>query len=144
MLRTLSRFLPRFSTEVQKSTAKPSSSGLTYYKDGQLVNRTSLTLKKQEDIESYVIKTVQNYFRTTYKQGNTLSYSGVNKSSTLAEHGLDSLDAIEISMQIEEDLGYTISAETLPSFTKVKHYITYIEQVEAFKRENSKSPIAWW
>ena len=142
MLRTLSRFLPRFSTEVQKSTAKPSSSGLTYYKDGQLVNRTSLTLKKQEDIESYVIKTVQNYFRTTYKQGNTLSYSGVNKSSTLAEHGLDSLDAIEISMQIEEDLGYTISAETLPSFTKVKHYITYIEQVEAFKRENSKSPIA--
>jgi acyl carrier protein len=142
MLRTLSRFLPRFSTEVQKSTAKPSSSGLTYYKDGQLVNRTSLTLKKQEDIESYVIKTVQNYFRTTYKQGNTLSYSGVNKSSTLAEHGLDSLDAIEISMQIEEDLGYTISAETLPSFTKVKHYITYIEQVEAFKHENSKSPIA--
>lgn len=142
MLRTLSRFLPRFSTEVQKSTAKPSSSGLTYYKDGQLVNRTSLTLKKQEDIESYVIKTVQNYFRTTYKQGNTLSDSGVNKSSTLAEHGLDSLDAIEISMQIEEDLGYTISAETLPSFTKVKHYITYIEQVEAFKRENSKSPIA--
>ena len=66
----------------------------------------------------------------------------MNKSSTLAEHGLDSLDAIEISMQIEEDLGYTISAETLPSFTKVKHYITYIEQVEAFKRENSKSPIA--
>lgn len=142
MLRTLSRFLPRFSTEVQKSTAKPSSSGLTYYKDGQLVNRTSLTLKKQEDIESYVIKTVQNYFRTTYKQGITLSDSGVNKSSTLAEHGLDSLDAIEISMQIEEDLGYTISAETLPSFTKVKHYITYIEQVEAFKRENNKSPIA--
>lgn len=142
MLRTLSRFLPRFSTEVQKSTAKPSSSGLTYYKDGQLVNHTSLTLKKQEDIESYVIKTVQNYFRTTYKQGNTLSDSGVNKSSTLAEHGLDSLDAIEISMQIEEDLGYTISAETLPSFTKVKHYVTYIEQVEAFKRENNKSPIA--
>lgn len=68
--------------------------------------------------------------------------SGVNKSSTLAEHGLDSLDAIEISMQIEEDLGYTISAETLPSFTKVKHYITYIEQVEAFKCENNKSPIA--
>lgn len=142
MLRTLSRFLPRFSTEVQKSAAKPSSSGLTYYKDGQLVNRTSLTLKKQEDIESYVIKTVQNYFRTTYKQGITLSDSGVNKSSTLAEHGLDSLDAIEISMHIEEDLGYTISAETLPSFTKVKHYITYIEQVEAFKRENNKSPIA--
>lgn len=60
-----------FSTEVQKAATKGSSgAGLTYYKDGQLVNRTSITLKKQEDIESYVIKTVQNYFRTTYKQGN--------------------------------------------------------------------------
>ena len=61
--------LPNFSTEVQKSSGKTSTSGLTYYKDGQLVNRTSITLKKQEDIESYVVKTVQNYFRTTYKQG---------------------------------------------------------------------------
>jgi len=67
---------------------------LTYYKDGQLVNRTSITLKKQEDIESYVIKTVQNYFRTTYKQGNILFNKGVTAKSTLAEHGLDSLDSI--------------------------------------------------
>lgn len=59
-----------FSTEVQKATKVNSGAGLTHYKDGQLVNRTSITLKKQEDIESYVIKTVQNYFRTTYKQGN--------------------------------------------------------------------------
>jgi acyl carrier protein len=66
----------------------------------------------------------------------------VTKSSSLAEHGLDSLDAIEIAMQIEEDLGYTISAETLPSFTKVNHYITYIDHVEAFKRENNKAPIS--
>jgi hypothetical protein len=58
-----------FSTEIQKGASKSSSAGLTYYKDGQLVNRTAITLKKQEDIESYVIKTVQNYFRTTYKQG---------------------------------------------------------------------------
>ncbi len=37
-----------FSTEVQKSSGKStSSSGLTYYKDGQLVNRTSIALKKQ-------------------------------------------------------------------------------------------------
>lgn len=71
MLRNIVRAVTCFSTEVQKSTAKVSgtSSGLTSYKDGQLVNRTALTLKKQEDIESYVVKTVQNYFRTTYKQG---------------------------------------------------------------------------
>jgi acyl carrier protein len=53
----------------------------------------------------------------------------VSKTSSLSEHGLDSLDAIEIAMQIEEDLGYTISAETLPSFRNVSHYITYIEHV---------------
>lgn len=70
MLRNIVKSITRFSTEVQKSSSKPSStSGLTYYKDGQLVNRTAITLKKQEDIESYVVKTVQNYFRTTYKQG---------------------------------------------------------------------------
>ncbi len=72
MLRNLIKTSFLFSTEVQKSNSKSSAStsGLTYYKDGQLVNRTAITLKKQEDIESYVIKTVQNYFRTTYKQGN--------------------------------------------------------------------------
>ena len=74
MLRNIVRSfanLSQFSTEVQKSGSKStgSTSGLTYYKDGQLVNRSALVLKKQEDIESYVIKTVQNYFRTTYKQG---------------------------------------------------------------------------
>jgi hypothetical protein len=69
-LRTILRATTAFSTEVQKSAAKATSSaGLTSYKEGQLVNRTSLVLKKQEDIEAYVVKTVQNYFRTTYKQG---------------------------------------------------------------------------
>ena len=46
-------------------------------------------------------------------------------------------------MQVEEDLGYTISAETLPSFNNVKHYIKYIEHIEAFKKENNKAPLAW-
>lgn len=52
------------------------------------------------------------------------------------------MDVIEIAMQVEEDLGYVISAETLPSFHKVKHFINYIEQVEAFKRDNNKAPLA--
>lgn len=73
-----------------------------------------------------------------------MDHQGVSKASALSEHGLDSLDAIEIAMQIEEDLGYTISAETLPSFTKVNHYITYIAHVEAFKKDNNKAPIAWF
>lgn len=74
MLRTLLKSYNsyRFASEVQKASSKSSaSSNLTFYRDGQLVNRTAITLKKQEDIESYVVKTVQNYFRTTYKQGSS-------------------------------------------------------------------------
>ena len=71
MLRNLFKGVTLFSTEVQKSSTKStgSASTITHYREGQLVNRTSIILKKQEDIESYVIKTVQNYFRTTYKNG---------------------------------------------------------------------------
>lgn len=72
----------------------------------------------------------------------TSHHIGVTKESTLADHGLDSLDAIEIAMQLEEDLGYVISAETLSQFQRVKHYINYIEQVEGFKRDNNgKAPL---
>ena len=70
-----------------------------------------------------------------------LTYTGLKSESALADHGLDSLDTIEIAMQIEEDLGYAISAETLPQFHKVKHFVNYIEQVEAFKKENNKTPL---
>lgn len=73
MLRNIIKRVALFSTEVQKSSTKSSgsASNITQYKEGQLVNRTSITLKKQEDIEGYVIKTVQNYFRTTYKNGSS-------------------------------------------------------------------------
>lgn len=66
----------------------------------------------------------------------------MNINSVLADHGLDSLDQIEIAMQIEEDLGYLISAETLPVLRDVKHFVNYINQVEAFKKENNQDPIA--
>lgn len=67
--------------------------------------------------------------------------TGVKRQSKLSDHGLDSLDSIEIAMQIEEDLGYLISAETLPQFHSVNNFVNYIEQVEAFKKENNKNPL---
>lgn len=76
-------------------------------------------LKKKEDIEGYVLKVVRDYFRTTNKAGLTME-------SKLIDHGLDSLDGIELAMQLEEDLGYVISAETLPVLNKVKHFVNYI------------------
>ena len=48
MLTNLIRRVALFSTEVQKSQVKTSaSSTITQYKDGQLVNRTAITLKKE-------------------------------------------------------------------------------------------------
>lgn len=59
----------QFASEVQKAVKNINGAGLTYYKEGELVTRQSLVLKKTEDIEAYVIKTIQAYYRTTYKQG---------------------------------------------------------------------------
>lgn len=72
MFRSLIRSATKlnFATEVQKTAPKAGqAAGLTYYKDGQLTTRSQIVLKKTEDIESYVIKTVQGYYRTTFKQG---------------------------------------------------------------------------
>ena len=118
----------KVKTPIQQKT-------LSKYLDGQLVNRTYLILKKEEDIESYVVNLVRNYFRTTNKMGIVLE-------SKLEDHGLDSLDSIELSMQIEEDLGYVISAETLPVLNKIKHFVNYIRHVEQFKQEFNRDPIS--
>lgn len=75
---------------------------ITYYKNGQLVTRNAIVLKKTEQIEEYVFKLVGEYFKTTNKGGLTLE-------SKLADHGIDSLDTIELAMQLEEDLGYQIA-----------------------------------
>lgn len=75
MLKNISLLLSKykFANEVAKSASKASTaSGLTYYKDGQLTTRQSIVLKKTEDIESYVVKTIQNYYRSTYKQGSDI------------------------------------------------------------------------
>jgi len=82
-----------------------------------------------------VLKLVRGYFRTTNKKGLQLN-------SSLEDHGLDSFDSIELAMQVEEDLGYVISAETIPVLNKVKHFVNYINQVEQFKEENHKAPLA--
>ena len=120
------------STKVEQEKKRKD---IVQYVEGQIVTRNQLILKKDEDIESFVLKTIKNYFRTTNK-------NGLNPESLLVDHGLDSLDSIEFSMQIEEDLGYVISAETLPVLNKVKHYINYIKQVESFKQEYKRAPLS--
>jgi|LauGreDrversion4_2_1035121.scaffolds.fasta_scaffold559139_2 acyl carrier protein len=95
--------------------------------------RGELVLSDHGKIEEYVIGVIRGYFRTTYKDG-------VRLDSLLSDHGLDSLDAIEIGTILEDELGYIIEAETLPQFTKVKHYANYIKQIEAYKKEHILLP----
>jgi acyl carrier protein len=91
--------------------------------------RGELVLADEGRIEKYVLGVIKGYFRTTYKEGLGLE-------SKLSDHGLDSLDSIEIGMILEDELGYIIEAETLPQFTKVKHFVNYIKQIEAYKKEH--------
>ena len=58
----------------------------------------------------------------------------------LSDHGLDSLDAIELVIKIEDELGYVIDAENLEKFKKPIHYVNFIKHMEAYKEEHSKLP----
>lgn len=58
----------------------------------------------------------------------------------MSDHGLDSLDTIELVIQIEDELGYLIDAEALELFTKPKHFVNFITQMEAYKTEHDRLP----
>jgi len=94
---------------------------------------TALVLKDKDEVAKYVISVVKNYFRTTKK-------AKVGLDSVFTEHGLDSLDVIELVIQIEDELGYVIDGENLEKFRKVKHFVNFIMQMEAYKNEFHKLP----
>lgn len=137
---TASKLAKRFIGSLTQASARPhnerpSNSSLTMYdKAGNLVTRNALVLRKEEEIEKYVLNVFKNYFRTCNK-------GELSAESTLKHHGLDKMDAAEIVIRIEDELGYTIPAETMLCFTKVKHYINYIKQTEDFKQEFNKDPV---
>ena len=93
----------------------------------------ALVLKDNDQIEKYVISIVKNYFRTTKK-------AKVALESNLRDHGLDSLDIIELVIQVEDELGYVIDAENLNRFSKPKHFVNFITQLEGYKSEFHRLP----
>ena len=103
------------------------------WKDLQQARSHALVLKSNDEIENYVLSLVKNYFRTTRKASVTLE-------SKFEDHGLDSLDTIELVIQIEDELGYLIDAEKLELFSKPKHFVNYIAQMEAYKTEHHRLP----
>jgi acyl carrier protein len=96
-------------------------------------NKNALVLKTSDEIESYVLSIVRDYFRTTKKASVTLD-------SKFGDHGLDSLDAIEFVIRIEDELGYVIDAENLEKFKKPRHFVNFIKHLEAYKTEFNKLP----
>ena len=95
--------------------------------------KNALVLSSQDEIEKYVLSIVRDYFRTTKKASVTLD-------SAFTNHGLDSLDAIEFVIRIEDELGYMIDAENLEKFKKPRHFVNFIKQLEAYKTEFNRLP----
>ena len=90
-------------------------------------------LKTNDEIEDYVLSITKDYFRTTKKASLTLD-------SLFTEHGLDSLDCIELVIRVEDELGYMIDAENLEKFKKPRHFLNFIKHMEAYKEEFNKLP----
>ena len=95
--------------------------------------KNSLVLKTNDEIEQYVLSITKDYFRTTKK-------ASVSLDSNFRDHGLDSLDTIELIIRVEDELGYLIDAENLEKFKKPRHFVNFIKQMEAYKEEFNKLP----
>ena len=110
------------------------NNNLELWKEQAKNAENGLVLKTDDEIENYVLSIVRDYFRTTRK-------ASVSLDSTFAEHGLDSLDAIELVIQVEDELGYMIDAENLELFKKPRHFVNFIKQMEAYKEEFNRLPM---
>jgi hypothetical protein len=85
-------FLDRLGLESQQSTELVTDSKqgeVSLWQEKAKAQENALVLKDNDQIEKYVISIVKNYFRTTKK-------AKVSLESTFKEHGLDSLDVIEL------------------------------------------------
>ncbi len=121
------------STELVVDPKNPNQGTVSLWQDKAKAQENALVLKDNDQIEKYVISIVKNYFRTTKK-------AKVSLESQFTEHGLDSLDVIELIIQIEDELGYVIDAENLTKFKKPKHFVNFITQMEAYKSEFHRLP----
>ena len=95
--------------------------------------KNALVLKTNDEIEQYVLSITKDYFRCTMK-------ASLKLDSTFKEHGLDSLDTIELVIRIEDELGYVIDAENLQKFKKPRHFVNFIKHMEAYKAEFNRLP----
>merc|ERR1712160_46241 len=96
--------------------------------------KNALVLKTDDEIEQYVVSITKDYFRTTRK-------ATVSLDSVFSDHGLDSLDVVELVIRVEDELGYMIDAENLEKFKKPRHFVNFIKQMEGYKQEFNRMPM---
>merc|ERR1719362_862920 len=121
-----------------QSIAKREADGIkgsevSLWKEQVSATKDALVLKTNDEIEDYVLSITRDYFRTTKKASVTLD-------SMFTDHGLDSLDCIELVIRVEDELGYMIDAENLEKFKKPRHFLNFIKHMEAYKEEFNKLP----
>ena len=95
--------------------------------------KNALVLKADDEIEQYVLSITKDYFRCTQKAHLTVD-------SLFKDHGIDSLDTIELVIRIEDELGYVVDGENLQKFKKPLHMINFIKHMEAYKTEFQRLP----
>ena len=127
-------FIDRIGLESSSEVALEGKVGeVALWQEKAKQQENALVLKDNDQIEKYVLSIVKNYFRTTKK-------AKVSLESSFKDHGLDSLDVIELIIQVEDELGYVIDAENLNKFKKPKHFVNFIAHLEAYKNEFHKLP----
>jgi acyl carrier protein len=111
-------FVRAFSSMMHASatphnTLPKSDKDVTVYNNsGDLVTRSNLALSSHAEIEKYVIGLFKGYFRITNRNLVTMN-------SRFDDHGLDELDAVELVVRMEDELGYVVPGEALRVFKSV-------------------------
>ena len=95
--------------------------------------KNGLVLKTDDEVENYVLSITRDYFLCTKK-------ASVGLESAFSDHGLDSLDVIELVIRVEDELGYVIDAENLEKFKKPRHFVNFIKHMEGYKEEFGRKP----
>ena len=119
---------------VAREAAGTTAGSVELWKGQVDATKNALVLKTDDEIEQYVISITKDYFRTTRK-------ASVGLDSAFSDHGLDSLDVIELVIRVEDELGYMIDAENLEKFKKPRHFVNFIKQMEGYKEEFNRMPM---
>lgn len=99
---------------------------LRYFTTTQTLNLNSpqtIQLNSQQDIEKYVLKLFKDYFRT-------INIIKLSLKSSFQDHGLDSLDGLELVTKVEDQLGIHANDETLRSLNTVAGFVNFIKNAQ--------------